>query len=75
MMQKGQTQLSLQNSNLREINLTMLINKPLQQDCELCVLLHCFDWGQVMQSLKGMLVAVIDLLDMGVGDHNVWQEL
>ena len=53
----------------------MFINKPLQQKREVCILLHCLDLRQSVQSLKGMMIAVIDPLDVRVGHYNVWQEL
>ena len=53
----------------------MLIHKPLQQHCELRILLHSPDLREIMQCVKGMLVAVIHPLDMWVVDDYVWQEL
>ena len=53
----------------------MLINKALQQDCELFILLHSPDLREIMQCVKGMLIAVIYPLDVWVVDDYVWQEL
>lgn len=55
--------------------LTVLIDKPLQQKCKICILLHRLDLWQVVQRVKGMLIAVIHLLDVRVGHHDIWQEL
>ena len=53
----------------------MLVNKPLEQYCELCILLDSLDLGKVVQCVKRMLIAVVYLFDVWVVDNYVWQEL
>ena len=53
----------------------MFIHQSLEQNCELCILLNSADLWPIVQGVKGVLVAVIDPLDVWVVDNYIWQKL